>query len=401
MDIKITPANLSGKIEAVSSKSYAHRLFLAAALSNERTEIYMKNGSSDLNVTLEVLKNFGVRTSFDGNVVTVAPVDFLNVPDKVSINVHDSVATLRFLLPIISAVTPQVTYDGEGKILLRPYTELLYTLKGVGFSSEKLPFTIKGSLLAGEYRIPPQVSMQFVSGLMFALPLLKQDSKIIFMQTPNTVNTDMTMQVLSIFGVSIDKTDYGYYIAGNQKYISPQKVVVEGDWALSSVWKLCQRLGGKIEIENLNPSTLQTEKANFDIIDGLFDGKNEICDVDLDLLPLLTVASVFLNRKTEIRLAKKPTSKELIKINTLILALNKLGADVVGNDLGLVVNGMGRLSGGGLVDCFGDFRLAMAIAVAGCFSDNPIKILDVQSILKHYPTFFNDINALGGKAQVE
>ncbi len=401
MDIKITPANLRGKIEAVSSKSYAHRLFLAAALSDNPTEIYMKNGSADLTVTLEVLKNLGLKTSVNNGVYRVTPIDRLYLPEKLSVDVRDSLATLRFLLPVINALTEQVTYDGDGKLLMRSYADLLYVLKGVGFTSEKLPFTIKGRLTAGEYRIPKQVGMQLVSGLMFALPLLERDSKIIFMESVNTINADMTAKVLSWFGVAIEKTDYGYFIKGNQSYCSPVNASVEGDYALSCVWKLAQRLGADVTIDNLNGDTLQPEKKNFDIIDQLFDGDGNLSGVDLEMLPVLSVGSVFIKRKTVIKLAGKPSDKELMKVNALILALNKLGAHVEGTGDGVVIDGDGCLTGDAMVDSFGDFRLTMALSLAGCFTKTPIKILGAQTVLKHYPSFFNELNSLGSKAQVE
>ena len=398
MDIKITPAKLNGTIQAVSNKTYSHRLFIASSLSENPTKIYMKNGSLDLSVTFDVLKNFGFRANKNGNEYLVTPKN--SIEEKISVDVHDSAPSLRFLLPILCALSEQVTVVGEGKLLARSHADLLYALKGVGFTSEKLPFTIKGRLNGGDYYVNEKLSMQFVSGLMLALPLLDKDSRIIFNGNVNTTNAQITALIMQDFGVEVVKEEKGYFIKGSQKYVAPQSLNVEGDYALSCVWKLCNKLGSNIKIENLNPNTLQSEKARFDTIDKLFLEKT-VNDIETDLLPCLIVGACFKKGETLLNIEKGVSNKELAKIYAFVNAINKLGGKVTVNGNAVLVRGEGELKGGQMVDSYADYRFAMALTVAGCFAKEPIKILDAQVVLKHYATFFNDVNLLGGKTQVE
>lgn len=401
MDIRITPSNLSGNIEAVSSKSYAHRLVLACALSNASSELYIKNCSADLSATIEVLKSLGAKISSSSNLYKITPINFDLLPEKITIDVHDSGATLRFMLPIISALLSQTTYACDSKLATKQFSDLLYSLKGIGFSAEKLPFTTKGRLNCGEYYIAKGINSQFVSGLMFALPLLKEDSKIIFMQKTSTLNTDITMQVLSLFGIKIDKTEQGYLVYGNQKYSAIPSTVVEGDYFLSAYWYLANKLGGDISIKNLNVNSMQIEKDFFAEIDSLFAKPNKTIKViDLDRLPLLSVGACFVKGQTILELPQLITAKEVAKINVLVNAISKMGGGIRFTENKIIVNG-NSLVGDCIVDCFGDFKLAMAITIGGCYCKRSIKILDCQCVNKGYSGFFNDLNSLGGKANAE
>ena len=169
MDIKIYPSTLQGEIDAVSSKSMAHRLFICSALSESKTVIQLKDKSKDIDATINCIKALGGGVERHYNAYTITPIN-TGVKKSRIYNAVESGSTLRFMLPIICALGANGTFIGEGRLPDRPITELTNIIKGCAFSNDKLPITVHGKMQSGEYRIKGNISSQYISGLMFSLP---------------------------------------------------------------------------------------------------------------------------------------------------------------------------------------------------------------------------------------
>ncbi len=257
----IYPSTLSGDIKVPISKSFFHRILIGLFLSGNFHLIEnffdLKNLSTDLKATYESLK------SLDGN-----------FNSKPVVNCEDSGSTLRFLLPIATCLCKDVTFKRSNQLSKRPIDDLVSELskKGCVFNFNKNgDFNVKGTICSGTYTISGDVSSQYLSGLLMALPLLKGKSSIT-LTTPlfSKGYVDITLEVLKTFGIKIKHdNDYSLFeIKGNQKYILPEKIhnLIEGDWSQGSFWYVANALGNNINITNLDCNSVQPDRKIIHII---------------------------------------------------------------------------------------------------------------------------------------
>jgi len=243
MDIKITPAKLSGKVNIPSSKSMTHRILISAALADGVSVISNISFSKDIYATIDALKALGAEITVKNSTVTVIGIN--KSSKKADIDCCESGSTLRFLIPISSALGIDATYYGQGRLPERPITPYIRELskKGIVFDYENtMPFSINGQLISGVYELEGDISSQFITGLLFALPLLDGDSEII-MTSPleSKPYADMTISCLADFGVEIKETEKGYFIKGNQNY-KAQNMSVEGDYSQAAFYYVAMYL---------------------------------------------------------------------------------------------------------------------------------------------------------------
>lgn len=395
MDVKIYPSKLDGEIHAVSSKTMAHRAFIAAALADGETRLILRGKTSDVNTTVNCLNSLGFTVTEKEDLYTVA---YDSEKEKSALNVEDSAATFKMLLPVICALGQKVTITGKEKVLKNVH-EITSLLKGCAFDCEKFPMHVSGKLLAGEYNLGKTSGSQFASGLFMALPLLDGDSKIIIEPEKQTEQfLLMTVKLLKEFGITIEKKDYGYFIAGGQKFVSPELFRVEGDYTNSAYFISANTFGNNVNVTGLNPDAYQVDKNILDFVKVL--GKKEAVlnlEENPELAPILAVAACYSKTDTVIKNLQRVKLKETDRTSALIININKLGGEAVATDDGLIIKGKGYLKGGVFVDSFGDRRLAMAMAFAATFAQEPVTILTAQAVNKAYPNFFNDFMKLGGK----
>ena len=231
MQATINYSQLNGEIIAPPSKSYAHRILISAFLSGAKVTVKNVGNSNDVLATLNSLKSLGAEYTFDGINATIQRIE---TPKTTTIDCNESGSTLRFLLPVAAALGINATFTGKGRLLERPLTDLVETLNQNG--AKVVGHTVNGKLTSGNYKISPSVSSQYITGLMLALPTLNGDSKIIFKGIPVSLGyLDITLDVLRDFGINIRKTDYGYFVKGNQQYKKHDTVVVEGDYSGSAL----------------------------------------------------------------------------------------------------------------------------------------------------------------------
>jgi len=390
MDIKIEPARLSGSIAAIPSKSYAHRILTACALADKPTEVLMEVISDDIRSASQSLTALGTELKAEQDSVIVSPIRSVYCP---SVNCGESGTMARFLLPIAAALYDNGVITGEGSLLNRPFETLCDVLErnGCTFISKKMPISFHGRIKHGNYKIRGDESSQYISGLLFALPLLDGDSKIT-LTTPfeSSGYVDMTLHVLKIFGIAIGCEHGVFEIKGRQTYRSPKTITVEGDWSNAAFW-----LAAGVDVTGLDTDSLQKDKQILTVKD-----ENEIDASEIpDLAPILSVMAAVKNSVTRIYNVRRLRLKESDRIKSTANMLLSLGCETAAYDNEIVISGCGKMRGG-TVDGANDHRIVMAAAIASCFCIQPVTIIGAQAVNKTYHDFFEDFNRLGGRAVV-
>ena len=391
MNVTIKPTKLSGVVGAVSSKSDGHRKIICAALSDSETEIILNNMSDDIEATLSCIKNLGGDFSKTEKGILIKPIS--EKKDKVSLDFRESGSTARFMLPVASALCENGEFMGRGRLPQRPFGELTREMRknGVEVSSDNLPMTTKGTLKNGVFELPGNVSSQYISGLLFALPLLFGESKVkLTSQLMSAPYVDMTIDVLKEFGVKIEVSENEYNICP-QKFMSPEKLEVEGDWSSAAFWVVADKICGNVKINGMNPDSRQGDNAVTTLLD-----ETEIDAVNIpDLVPILAVLAASRVGRTRIYGAERLRIKESDRLYAVTKCINDLGGNAEETDDGIVILGTGKLKGG-TVDSFNDHRIAMSCAIASCICENEVTILGAECVKKSYPAFFDDFGKLGG-----
>ncbi|MGN1411820.1 MAG: 3-phosphoshikimate 1-carboxyvinyltransferase [Oscillospiraceae bacterium] len=408
MDIKITPSKLRGIVDIPSSKSMTHREIICASLSKGTSIISGVSFSKDIYATLSAMESLGAEYSIKDDTITIKGIS--TPRDGSTIDCCESGSTLRFIIPIVGALGVKSTLIGQGRLPERPITPFIRELpkKGVSFEyNNTMPFSMSGQLTNGTFELEGDISSQFITGLLFALPLLDGNSKIV-MTSPlqSKPYVDMTIDCMKNFGVYVQSTDYGYYIEGNQEY-KPLNHRVEGDYSQSAFFYVANAIGNDVILQNLSKNSIQGDKKIVEIcekscynIKGNRLNSYTINATDIpDLVPILAVLGSFGNGISKIVGAERLKIKESDRLVATADALNRIGGKVTPTDDGLIIEPIENFTGG-TVDSFGDHRIVMAIAIATTRSTGDVTILGANAVEKSYPNFFRDYENLGGKLNV-
>ena len=419
MEMRCTPASLSGKIKAISSKSDAHRVLICSALADEPTKINCNVLSKDITATVDCLKNMGADISINDGVILVTPNKFNK---NAELDCGESGSTLRFLLPVVSALGIDATIIGHGRLPERPLSPLKEEMekKGVAFETgSQFPLHLTGKLQSGEYELLGNVSSQFISGLLFALPMLEGDSVIKLIPPVESKSyLNITVSVLHKFGIQIEEAENTYIIKGNQKYVSPKEITVDGDWSNSSFFLCAGAISKKgVTVTDLDINSPQGDKNILNVLrrmgaDVEVNGteitvkKNRLIGTMVngsdmpDAVPIISImASMCEKGVTHIVNASRLRLKESDRLKTTYDLLTKVGAAVSETDDGLVIWGENDLIGG-RVEGANDHRIVMSAAILSSLCALPVDIVGAEAVEKSYPHFFEDFNSLGGKANV-
>lgn len=408
MRVIVIPSKLKGKLKMVPSKSFAHRILICAALSENKTNIYNLERSQDIEATMQCLKRLGASFEEMGRGVSVTPIDKEKIEKGLELDCYESGSTLRFLLPIAAVLTGNIRMRGRGRLPERPILELVDALKehGKSFDKPTLPFEMTGEALAGEFEIPGNISSQYVSGLLMALPLLKEDSKIILStELESLPYVGMTIEVLKQFGIKIEKKDNKFEIKGRQQFTTPGEIEVEGDWSNAAFFYSANCLGNEVSISGLRNDSIQGDRQITSILRYLLQERNALQPrvVDLtnvpDLLPPLAVVAANIPGETIFTGAKKLRYKESDRLAACCKLINGLGGKARETEDGIVI--IGTQLKAGTVDGCNDHRIVMAATIAGLCSEEKIVIEGAQAVKKSYPTFFEEIQRLGGVLEME
>lgn len=404
MNICITPSFLSGRVEIPASKSCAHRALICAALAQGISVISGVSMSKDIEATIGAMTALGADFKINENRIIVTGIT--EAPEKADINCNESGSTLRFIMPVAAALGTESTFIGRGRLPQRPVDIYKRELSknGAEFLALEMPYIIRGNLKGGIYNIEGDVSSQFVTGLLFALPLLAEDSEIVLTSClESRPYVDITIDIMRHFGIKIQEIQNGFHIKGNQKYI-PHDEQVEGDYSQAAFFYTANALGADIELENLNENSVQGDKRIIEIIgqachDRKIGSFRADCSDIPDLVPILTVLGAFGSGESVIYNAKRLKIKESNRLEASASLINSLGGDIEVTDDGLIIRPVQYMHGGE-VDSFGDHRIVMAAAIAASAVNSSVIIRGAEAAEKSYPNFFKDYTQLGGKINV-
>ncbi len=409
MIVKILPCRPTGVVRTPASKSFAHRLLIAAALSKTTSTLTIADTSADIEATARCLRALGVAITQNGDKWTVEPPKMWN--RSVTLDCGESGSTLRFLLPVAAANGVDAVFSGQGKLPERPNDVLLSAMEAHGVTvGGGFPIHIRGQLLPGEYTLRGDISSQFATGLLFALSGLDAPSTLTL--TPpvsSKAYLAMTVDVLRAFGADITQTENTYTIRPAALYGGTY--TAEGDWSNGAALLACG-----FSVGSLRPDSMQGDRAFLDLLQAagakvlqengairldLSDLHFPVIDADPipDLVPVLAALAATAKGETQIRNAARLRLKESDRLSSTEALLLSLGADIRQTDDGLLIHGKPVLSGGRATSA-NDHRIVMAAAVAAQKSLSPVVIEDAQAIDKSFPTFFKLYNAHGGSAYV-
>lgn len=411
MTLTITPAKLSGAVAPPPSKSQAHRLLIAAALGSGVSVVDNMTRSQDIDATVRCLTELGAAISWAGNTVTVegvganamSPLRRMAYPQM---DCGESGSTLRFLIPVALAVRGGGIFTGHGRLMerpLNPYFEL-FQEKGIFFEQKDGVLTVQGNLRPGEYRLPGNISSQFFTGLLFALPLLGGPSAIIpTTELESEGYIAMTAEAMGRFGVQTAATmslPPQYHVFGNQTY-RPAQVAVEADWSQAGFWYAAKALGNEVDIISINPASTQGDRAVERYYGNLIEPGTVTIDVSgcPDLVPPLAAMAAVRQGDTHLVNAGRLRLKESDRLSAVTDTLCKLGAKITEGPDFLDIQGLPVLPGGGAVDSHNDHRIAMMLAIAATRCEKPIVLHGAEAVNKSYPGFWEDYRSLGGRIE--
>ena len=389
MDITITPQRLSGAIAAIPSKSQAHRLLICAAFADRPTTLYCPDTNRDIEATAACLGALGATVERTATGYFVSPCE--KVPSDAVLDCCESGSTLRFLLPITGALGVNATFLMSGRLPQRPLSPLWEEMERMGCSlSRPTEQTILcgGKLRPGHYRIDGSVSSQFITGLMLALSLLEQESRLeITGNVESKPYIEMTRQAMTLFGANPDRP-------GALPFRSPGELMVEGDWSNGAFFLAAKALGSDITVTNLSDSSAQGDRAIAQLLPRLENDCPTISAAHIpDLVPILAVVSGARQGAlfTDIRRLRL---KETDRVATVSAMLEALGARVEITENTLRV--FPAAYHGCTIDAANDHRIAMAAAIAATVAGGPVTVLGAEAVNKSYPSFWEEYRRLGG-----
>lgn len=409
MNVTVYPYPIGGRVSVPPSKSHVHRLLIAAALCGESREtgIHCIGENADIAATVRCLSALWTDILREGDWFRVGrdfPLHFFQ--PRSPLDCGESGSTLRFLLPLCAVKRREhpghyaITLTGAGRLPSRPNGPLLEALRthGARIHGDFLPLTVDGGLFAGDFALPGNVSSQYFSGLLFALPLLSGDSTLTYTSPLESMPyVDLTLSVLRQFGIRIEDMENGWRIPGNQKYTSPGTVEAEGDWSAAAFWLGANSLGNAVAVKGLNRASCQGDKAVEALLPQI-GGEIDVTDTP-DLMPILSaVAAALPGKTTRIIGAARLRLKESDRIAAMAKTIQALGGKAEELPDGLVIHGA-KLKGG-TVDGMNDHRVVMSAAIAATACQGPVTILGAEAVNKSYPHFWRDFEALGGLIHV-
>ncbi|MBQ5708534.1 MAG: 3-phosphoshikimate 1-carboxyvinyltransferase [Anaerotignum sp.] len=417
MKVKVgkTPLN-KGQVRVISSKSDAHRSLIAAALAEEESVLFVDGWSDDLEATVRCLEALGAEIYKEPSGIEVVPIR-RNLDTAAVLDCGESGSTLRFLLPVAAALGKTATFTGQGRLPERPIGLLLEELAkhGCTVEGEKLPVKLEGKLQSGVFTMPGNVSSQFITGLMFALPLLEGDSEIVLTtEVESRGYINMTLKTLKTFGVTVEETETGWKVPGGQSFAGPRMRFTEGDWSNAAFWLTAGAIKGSVGCQGLDMESAQGDRGivsileNFGaetkmILNQITATNKEMKGIRIDasqipdLVPVLCVAGAAAEGKTEIVNAGRLRLKESDRLAVMAECLQKIGVEVEEREDGLLITGgCNPPEGEIVVDSHNDHRIVMAMAIAAVSLGVDITIENAEAVNKSYPSFFIELKKLGG-----
>ncbi len=449
---------IGGVVPAIASKSHAHRLIIAASLASEETRIRINTSSKDIEATIDCMTKLGARFEKVEDGFVVSPI---RRDDKVSktysVDCGESGSTLRFLLPILGVLGFDTAITMHGRLSERPLSPLYEEMERHGVTMSEMgsnPFSINRKMSGGIYEIAGNISSQYITGLLLALPMAKEDSEIrVTGKLESRPYVDITLSVLDMFGIdyeemvpdnpaSINESTRSeistvFSIKGNQQYNSPKECTVSGDWSNAAFFLSAGAMSKDgVTVTGLDMNSPQGDKRIVDLLrefgaditimshDDINSGSTKSdaplssvtvkgghlhgIDIDAadipDLVPILSAVAATAEGTTTIRNIERLRIKESDRVKTIIETLTGLGAEIYESSSAdsqemnsdgscLVITGKPSLSGG-TINSFNDHRIAMTAAVLSIACSGPVTINDPFAVNKSYPSFYEDFDCI-------
>lgn len=413
MNRTVLPGPRCGCVTIPASKSQAHRLLICAALGTGETALRCDGISQDIEATVACLNALGAEIREEDGRLRVRPIRAAPEGECV-LPCGESGSTLRFLLPVVGALGVQAVFLRKGRLPQRPLAPFDAELAAHGMTLEPDGALLRcgGRLRPGAYRLPGNVSSQYISGLLLALPLLDGESRLQVMGALESASyVTMTEDALAAAGVKISKHNTDYIIQGRQRGSLPEALTVEGDWSNAAFFLAIGALSlPGLCVRGLDRNSAQGDRSVLEILRSfgaeLLEGEEGILirhgtlkgqTIDAapipDLIPVLSVLASVAEGETRIVNAARLRLKESDRLASTTAMLRALGAEVEELGDGLVIRGRPCLAGG-TVDSAGDHRIAMAAAVAATACTQPVTIHCADCVRKSYPRFWEDFEAL-------
>ncbi len=421
MDVTVFPSKVNGRIETPPAKAVSHRAVVCASLAEGKSIVRNALESDDIQATIEGMKALGAKIKkIEGNTLEIIGTASPASPKK-PINCKLSGSTIRFLIPIAARAKGKTILTGEGSLLKRPMQPVLDALAQIGIKTKSSngfpPIEVEGNgaLEGGTVKISGDVSSQFISGLLFALPLAKKQSTVkLTTKLESKPYIEITLDVLNEFGISIIVSEeYGEFVVPpNQKYAA-REYFVEGDFSSACFLLAAGAIAGeKVEVANLREESKQGDRRIIEILEKMKASikktgadtytiqKSNLAAIEVDasdipdMVPILAVLACYAKGKTRIYNAGRLRLKESDRLAAIANELKKMGAKITEKKDELVVDGPCELKGA-IVESHNDHRIAMSCAVAALGAGEcPTTIKGAESVGKSYPSFFEDLKKL-------
>lgn len=417
MTVTVNTDALSGVIPAIPSKSYAHRMMICAAFSEEPSRIFCTSGSEDILATIRCLNAMGASITYEDGVIEVIPVDRTALPSSASMDCGESGSTLRFLLPVACALGIDGEFVMHGRLSQRPLSPLYEELirHGAVLAQQGTqPFLISGRLSNPDFSIAANVSSQFISGLLFALPLMGGGNIRMTGEIQSGSYLDITVECMRLAGIDVTLQGDTYHVQGT--YHMPAESTVQGDWSNAAFWLCAGAIGPQaVTVTGLNLHSAQGDRKILDVLerfgagiqkteDSVTVSPEKLSGIVLDasdipdLVPVISAVACRAAGETRIEHAERLRIKESDRIQSVCALLNAFGADYTEKPDGMIIRGGKPLHGATVSSC-NDHRIAMTAAVMSLLTDSAITIEQAESVNKSYPSFYQDYRRLGGQEE--
>ena len=417
MTVTVNTDALSGVIPAIPSKSYAHRMMICAAFSEEPSRIFCTSGSEDILATIRCLNAMGASITYEDGVIEVIPVNRTALPSSASMDCGESGSTLRFLLPVACALGIDGEFVMHGRLSQRPLSPLYEELirHGAVLAQQGTqPFLISGRLSDPDFSIAANVSSQFISGLLFALPLMGGGTIRMTGEIQSGSYLDITVECMRLAGIDVTLQGDTYHVQGT--YRMPAESTVQGDWSNAAFWLCAGAIGPQaVTVTGLNLHSAQGDRKILDVLerfgagiqkaeDSVTVSPEKLSGIVLDasdipdLVPVITAVACRAAGETRIEHAGRLRIKESDRIQSVCALLNAFGADYTEKPDGMIIRGGKPLHGATVSSC-NDHRIAMTAAVMSLLTDSAITIEQAESVNKSYPSFYQDYRRLGGQEE--
>lgn len=415
MKVRITPTKLKGEIQAIPSKSMAHRLLICAAMTEGTTRVRCNTSSEDIDATVSCLRAMGSNVVRIGNTYLVPKVT-VHAGQTVEFDCGESGTTLRFMMCVAAGLGLCARFKGSDRLFERPLSPLaeILTDHGIVISRDKSNRIIQsGRAFPGEYKIQGDVSSQFISGLLLMLPLCGGGSVEVTGLFESKPYVGLTVAAMLESDVKVECNDRIYKVFGRYDL---RDCAVEGDWSNSAFWLCAGAMGSDVTVFDLDAESLQGDRAVTQVLEHFgaeiscdktrFTCKSDgltACVVDAsdipDLVPVLSVVAAVSKGETRITGCSRLRLKESDRLLTVSQMINNLGGSAEVSDDTLIIRGA-KLTGGEVQSCR-DHRIAMAAAIASTCCEGEVIITGAEAVCKSYPAFFEDMKTLGANLEVE